>query len=69
MSWVKSVAREVWGLFVEDGSFAAAILVWVVIVGVGLVRVAAAASWTGPALFAGLAVVLIESVVRFARKR
>jgi hypothetical protein len=73
MSWVKSVAREVWGLFVEDGSFAAAILAWVVIAGVGLPRVAPAASWTGhwtgPALFAGLAVILIESVVRFARKR
>jgi hypothetical protein len=68
MSWVKSVAREVWGLFVEDGSFAAAILAWVVIAAVGM-RVVAAASWTGPALFAGLAVILIESVVRFARKR
>ena len=68
MSWVKSVAHEVWGLFVEDGSFAAAILAWVVLAGVGLPRVAAA-SWTGPALFAGLALVLIESVVRFARKR
>jgi hypothetical protein len=69
MNWVKSIAREVWGLFVEDGSFAAAILVWVLLAGVGLPRVAAAANWTGPALFAGLAVILIESAARFARRR
>lgn len=69
MRWIKSVAREVWGLFVDDGSFAAAILAWVVLAGLGLPRVAAAARWTGPALFAGLAVILIESVVRFARRK
>jgi hypothetical protein len=72
MGCVKSVAREVLGLFVEDGSFAAAILAWAVIAGVGLPHMGlvrgVAASWTGPALFAGLALVLIESVVRFARR-
>jgi len=38
MGWVKSIAREVWGLFVEDGSFAGAILAWAVLAGVGLPR-------------------------------
>ena len=69
MRWIKSIAREVWGLFVDDGSFAAAILVWLALAVVVLPRVAPAARWAGPALFAGLALVLIESVVRFARRR
>ena len=68
MRWLKSIAREVLGLFVEEGSFAAAILVWVVMAKILLPRLAASAHWTGPALFAGLALILIESVVRFARK-
>jgi hypothetical protein len=67
MRWLRSIAREVFGLFVDDGSFAIAILVWAALV-VGLARIAAAAYWTGPALFAGLALILIESAMRFARK-
>jgi hypothetical protein len=69
MSWLKSVAREVLGLFVDDGSFAIAILVWAAFVALVLVHVTAHAGWTGPALFSGLACILIESVVRFSRRR
>jgi hypothetical protein len=68
MRWLKSIAREVLGLFVEDWSFAAAILVCVVLAGLVLPRIAPAALWSGPALFTGLALILIESVVRFSRK-
>jgi hypothetical protein len=69
VNWLKSIVREVFGLFVEDGSFAAAILVWVVAAGFVLPRMAPAARWGGPALFSGLAVILIESVLRFSRRR
>ena len=69
MSWLKSIAREIYGLFVDDGSFAIGILVWVALMVVGLPRVAAGARWAGPALFAGLAVILIESAMRFSRRR
>jgi hypothetical protein len=69
MSWIKSVAREVLGLFVDDGSFAIAILVWAAFVALLLVHVTGHASWTGPALFSGLACILIESVVRYSRRR
>ncbi len=68
MSWLKSIARELISLFVDDGSFAMAILVWVVLAVSLLPRLAPAARWSGPALFAGLALILIESVVRFARR-
>jgi hypothetical protein len=69
MGWVKSVVREVFGLFVDDGSFAIAIVFWIALA-VGLLpRFAPNALWTGPALFAGLAATLIASVLRFVRQR
>ena len=66
MHWYRSIVREVVGLFVDDGSFAVAIVVWLVVC-VVLPRVAAGARWAGLALFAGLAAILIASVLRFAR--
>lgn len=63
MGWIKSVAREVYGLFVDDVSFAVAIVVWLAIAGVALPHT----RWAGPVLFAGLAGILVESVLRFAR--
>jgi len=68
MRWIKSIARELYGLFVDDGSFAIAILVWLGLAVADVPRAAAGARWAGPALFAGLAVILIESVLRFARR-
>ena len=68
MRWIKSIAREMYGLFVDDGSFAIAILVWLGLAVADVPRAAAGARWAGPALFAGLAVILIESVLRFARR-
>jgi hypothetical protein len=67
MRWVRSIAREVLGLFVDDGSFAIAILAWAAVV-FGLARMRPGESWTGPAFFCGLALILIESGLRFARK-
>jgi hypothetical protein len=68
MGWLRSVAREVYGLFVDDGSFALALLVWIIAAAVGL-PLLGAGNWGGVALFAGLAVVLAESALRAARRR
>ena len=62
------MAREVWGLFVDDGSFAAGIVVWLGVVLLGFTRLAGSVRWGGVALFAGLVLVLIENVLRYARK-
>ena len=67
MRWLKSIAREVIGLFVEDGSFALAIVAWLVVALLVLPRVAA--GWAGPLLFVGLAAILAQSVLRFCRSR
>jgi hypothetical protein len=63
MRWLRSIAREILGLFVDDGSFALAIVVML------LPRAVASASWAGPVLFAGLAIILAQSVLHYARKR
>lgn len=68
MTWIRAAAREVWSLFVDDGSFAAAIGLWLALVVLGLRRVGWAGHWGGVALFAGLAFVLIENVLRYGRK-
>lgn len=68
MRWFKAVLREVCGLFVDDGSFALAILVWLAIVWLVLSRVATLSVWCGPVLFAGLALILIWSAARRAKR-
>jgi len=68
MGWLRTVAREVWGLFVDDGSLAAAIVLWLAVVLVGARRIGWSARWGGVALFSGLALVLIENVLRYARR-
>jgi hypothetical protein len=68
MNWLKSIAREILGLFVDDGSFALAILLWLAFPIAILPRIAPSAHWTGPAFFAGLALILIENVLRYARQ-
>lgn len=69
MRWLGPIAREIFGLFVEDGSFAGGILMWVVVAVVAFPQIRSAVRWAGPALFAGLALILIESTLRYARRR
>lgn len=67
MSWLRQAVRELWGLFVEDGSFAIAILVWIA-VAIFLLPAILPNAWRGPAAFAGLAAILIENVIRTAKR-
>lgn len=68
MRWLKSTVREIYGLFVEDGSFAVALLAWMIAAGIAL-RFLRAGHWGGPALFVGLVVVLAENTLRASRSR
>ncbi len=65
MSRLKTVALEIWGLFVDDGRFAGAVLLWLVLFRLLLARVPGA----GAILFAGLAAILLVSAVRFGPPR
>ena len=66
MAWLVAVGRELWSLFVDDVGLAAASLIWI-----GLVWLAGRWLGTaaGPALFAGLAVILVVSALRRAGSR
>ncbi len=93
MRWLATIFREVLGLFVDDGSFALAVLVWMGVIWlmtslprfiVGFLGMPRRYQtypsgfeldflWRHPlagglVLFAGLAVILAESVLRFSRK-
>ncbi len=66
MSWLRQAVRELWGLFVEDGSFALAILLWVAVT-VFILPVLLPRNWRGLIAFLGLAAILIENVLRTAK--
>jgi len=68
MKLLKRIFDEVVGLFVDDGAYAASIVVW-------LIGMAVLARFTlfgpvvaGPLLFIGLAAILVQGAVRKARK-
>jgi membrane protein implicated in regulation of membrane protease activity len=69
MRAVQAVLREIAGLFVDDGSLAALILLWLAVVWLVLPRLEIVAQWRGPIMVAGLLVLLVLSAWRFARKR
>lgn len=68
MKWAKPVVRELWGLFVDDGAFALAIVIWLAIAWLILPTFMPAAPWAGVALFLGLALILLENVWPRARE-
>jgi hypothetical protein len=68
VTWLNAAVREIVSLFIDDGAFALAIVIWLGLVGLLAWRVDAARAWAGVALFAGLAVILGESALRRARK-
>lgn len=64
MRWLKAIFAELFGLFVDDGAFALAILIWVGAVWLVLPRLGVPASLSGIGLFVGLALILTESAIR-----
>ena len=68
MSSIRSVLAELLGLFVDDGSYALAILAWLGLAWFALPRLPMVGQWAGAVLFAGLAGLLIESALRRARR-
>jgi hypothetical protein len=69
MKWLKSILREIFGLFVDDGSFALAILIWLAVVRWAAPRFNIPSGITGVILFAGLALILTESTARYSRNK
>jgi hypothetical protein len=68
MNWLKTILREVLGLFVDDATFALAILLWLLMVKMITPHLGIPARWTAIILFAGLALILAESTIRYAKR-
>ena len=68
MSWLKIILVEIYGLFVDDGSFALVIVVWLGIASFMLPRIDIPSSANALILFAGLLLILLESALRRAGK-
>jgi hypothetical protein len=66
MQWIKMIAAEIFGLFVDDGSFALAIIIWLGINWLLSVRLLQGAGWSGAALFVGLGAILLWSATQRA---
>jgi hypothetical protein len=64
MRWFGPILREIFGLFVDDGSLALIILCWLTAVALLLPQVPVPLAWRGTALFAGLAITLAWSCLR-----
>jgi hypothetical protein len=67
MKWLRTICREILGLFVDDGSFAVAILVWLGVVWILSRHIGPGSAWGNVALSVGLVLILIESAVRFKK--
>ncbi len=68
MNVILTAIKEVYGLFVEDGSYAASIVVWVLVTALVFPHLPALGLWRAPLLFVGLLFLLVENVRRTARK-
>jgi hypothetical protein len=68
MKTIVFTLRELYGLFVEDVTYTIAIVVWLVFIAFALPHLVAP-QFLAPVLFAGLGLILLENVVRSARKR
>lgn len=67
MKWIKNILREIFGLFVDDGSFALAILIWLAAVRWVMPHLSISPPVTSIILFAGLVFILIESTTRYSK--
>lgn len=66
MQWLRTIGHELLGLVVDDVGFAAAIVGWIACARLLSAYVLPTASWRAVLLFAGLGLILLESVVRRA---
>jgi hypothetical protein len=69
MTWIKTILREVYGLFVDDLKFALAIIFWIALVRLIFPHISITPAWRGFILFAGLALILAENAALYARSR
>lgn len=68
MNPIDRFLRKVVKLFFEDWRFALTIAGWLLVTGLLVPAIGLAGGWAGLVLFAGLALILVDSVRRQARR-
>lgn len=72
MNGLRTIFREIFGLFVDDGSFALLILLWLALTTLLLPHLGWTPLWIskgrGVILFLGLAAILMGSAIRYAHR-
>ena len=63
------IRDELWGLFVDDGVFAGAILIWLLVAWQVLPRLGLSGWLPAILLFSGLGAILVIGALRAARQR
>lgn len=67
MKWLRTMLTELWGLFVDDGLYAFAIVAWLLLAWLALPLLGLDGVWNALVLAAGLLAILVESALRRAR--
>jgi hypothetical protein len=62
-----AILRELWGLFVDDGTLAAVLIVWVGVMAAASTGLPFAHGWQAPILLLGCLAILVENVLRMVR--
>ena len=68
MNSIRTIFREIYGLFVDDGTFALLILLWLGLTVFLIPYLGWLPRWRGPLLFLGLAAILLTSAIRYSRR-
>ena len=63
-----AILRELFGLFVDDGSLATNLLLWTGLAGGALALFTGGGRWQAPAMAAGYLAILVENVIRAGRE-
>ena len=67
MTWLRTIFREIFVLFVDDGKFALLILAWLVLTAFLLPHLEWLPRWRGVIMFGGLALILMGSAIHYSR--
>jgi hypothetical protein len=68
MKLVMATARELFGLFVDDGSLAIALVLWIIVLDAARGFWPGLDSWGAVILFLGCIAILIENTLRAAKR-
>jgi hypothetical protein len=68
MKTLAAIFREIWSLFVDDGSLALGLLFWCAVAGLALPRLGLSAGAEAPLLAAGCLAILVINVLRAAKR-